>query len=49
LANNEFLLRHGPEFEFVNMEQDLGVEGLRVAKLSYHPVRMINKFTLKLL
>lgn len=44
---NEFLSHEAKEFEYVNMEQDLGIEGLRKAKLSYHPVRMIKKYTLK--
>ncbi len=44
----EFLKREAPAYQFVNMEQDLGIEGLRKAKLSYQPVAMIKKFTLSL-
>jgi hypothetical protein len=41
---NEFLAREGSAFTYVNMEQDLGIEGLRKSKLSYHPVKMVRKF-----
>lgn len=49
LITHEFLLREGNGFAYVNMEQDLGVEGLRKAKLSYHPVGMVKKYTLGML
>jgi len=39
-AKNE-LLGH---FALVNREQDLGIEGLRQAKRSYHPVAMVMKY-----
>lgn len=45
LINNEFCIAEANGFTYVNREQDLGVPGLRKAKESYHPVRMIETFT----
>lgn len=45
--NQEFLASEAVGFEYLNMEQDLGLEGLRKAKLSYHPLKMIKKYTLR--
>ncbi len=44
---NEFLSRSAGSFEFVNLEQDLGLEGLRRAKQSYHPAFQVEKFILR--
>jgi len=43
---NEFLSRQAQRFQYVNLEQDLGLEGLRKAKLSYHPAELVMKYTL---
>lgn len=44
--NREFLNHATGGYAFVNREQDLGVPGLRKAKLSYHPVRLVKKYRL---
>lgn len=43
---NEFLGKLRGDFEYVNLEQDLGIEGLKRSKASYHPVRMVDKYTI---
>lgn len=42
--NWEFLRHVGAAFPYVNREQDLGLPGLRKAKQSYNPVRLIKKY-----
>lgn len=44
LMGNEFFSREAKRFAYINLEQDLGIEGLRKAKLSYHPVALVKKF-----
>jgi len=34
--------------KYVNWEQDLGLEGLRKSKISFHPSRMLKKYTVQL-
>jgi len=45
---NDFLRRHALDFKYINLEQDLGIAGLRAAKESYHPQSMIKKYTIVL-
>jgi hypothetical protein len=44
LINQWFCQNTLRTFKFVNREQDLGVPGLRKAKLSYHPHHMVEKY-----
>ena len=45
--NSETALRLAMTFPFINRESDLGVAGLREAKMRYHPDHMVEVFTLK--
>ncbi|MGP1448031.1 MAG: DUF2156 domain-containing protein [Candidatus Limimorpha sp.] len=41
---NQLFVQHLPEkYIFINREEDLGLEGLRHAKSSYHPVKMLDR------
>jgi len=44
--NQQFCTNVWMDCEFINREQDLGLEGLRKAKLSYNPAKIITKYTI---
>ncbi len=42
---NEFLKSQASGYEFVNREDDVGIEGLRRSKMSFYPDYLLEKFT----
>lgn len=46
--NKQFLLESFQDTVFVNRQEDTGNEGLRKAKQSYHPVKMVKKYLVKI-
>lgn len=44
MMNQQFLEHQWSDFKYVNREEDMGLEGLRKAKKSYHPVFLTDKY-----
>jgi len=44
--NQQFLKNYWSDCLYVNREEDLGKENIRKAKLSYHPIRFAEKYTI---
>lgn len=47
--NQQFCENTWKSTQFINREQDLGLEGLRKAKESYHPLRLVEKYKVEVL
>ncbi len=51
MVNREFvrqIMQRHPEILYINREDDMGLENLRLAKQSYHPAFLVEKYTAQL-
>lgn len=48
VINQQFCANAWKHIPFINREEDMGIEGLRKAKESYYPVKMVEKYIAKL-
>jgi hypothetical protein len=46
--NNEFCKHMAAHVKRINREEDMGIPGLRKAKLSYNPVKLIEKYIVRM-
>lgn len=46
--NNLFAQAYYKDTKYINRQEDMGLEGLRKAKLSYHPIILVEKYSAKI-
>ena len=46
MLSNQFLKTIDYDYKYINREQDLGIKGLRRSKMSYHPIELIDKYSI---
>ena len=44
MINQQYVINECQDVEFINREEDMGVEGMRKAKRSYYPDFMVKKY-----
>lgn len=42
---NMFAKTYAEQFQYISREEDMGIDGLRRSKMSYHPVFLVDKYT----
>ena len=48
MINQQYVLHECQDVKYINREEDMGLEGMRKAKRSYQPIKMIEKYFISL-